>query len=72
MRTITLVETHCADGRIYHQWCLFSRKHFLFKRISCGAYYKLWTMLACRSYTFKCLPCEKHGGYTVFKTEFTL
>ena len=71
MTTITLYETHTQEG-IFYQWCLFSKWHFWFKRISAGAFHKLWASLATRSYRFRCLPVEDHGCRQIFKTEFFL
>lgn len=69
-RCITLTETHTPDG-IYYNWTLQSRKHFWFKRISMSVYNCLWSMLALRSFSFRCLPGEKiDRNHTIFETEF--
>lgn len=69
--TITLHEIHGADG-IGHLWILTSKRRVQIRAIDHMTYQRAWTSLAIRSIKFRCLPCERCGSRTIFKTEFIM
>lgn len=69
---ITLYEIHDADGSRGYMWALNSKRAFRIRAIKEISYQRAWTALAIRSIKFCCLPCERCGSRTIFKTEFIL